>query len=248
VAELKAIHSHADGQLWIGAGATLEDAWQALVRRWPALTDLWLRFAAPPVRHAGTLGGNLANGSPIGDAAPVLLALDAELELRLGDAARCVPLHGFYLDYMKNQLARGEFLQAIVLPPLPAQRQLRAYKISKRFDCDISALCAGFALELDGDTVREARLAFGGLAATVRRAARAEAAMLGRPWTAETLAAAQQALAQDFQPLTDLRASDAHRRQVAANLLQRFWLETRPQDPLPPRAVSVFADLREDLA
>ncbi|EHR73587.1 xanthine dehydrogenase, small subunit [Burkholderiales bacterium JOSHI_001] len=248
VAELKAIETRDDGRLWIGAGASLEEAWHALARRWPSLTDLWLRFAAPPVRHAGTLGGNVANGSPIGDCAPVLLALDAELDLRQGDQVRRVPLHGFYLDYMKNSLARGEFLQAVVVPPLPAQRQVRAYKISKRFDCDISALCAGFSVELDGDTVRHVRLAFGGMAATVRRALRAEAALLGRPWDAQALAAAQQALAQDFSPLTDLRASDAHRRQVAANLLQRFWLETRPQDPLPAQAVSVFADLRAGVA
>ncbi|MFT3956680.1 MAG: xanthine dehydrogenase small subunit [Piscinibacter sp.] len=240
VEELRRIDAR-DGTLWIGAGASLEDAWRALAERWPALTEVWLRFASPPIRHAGTMGGNVANGSPIGDSAPVLLALDAQLELRKGRTTRRLPLTEFYVDYMKNRLERGEFVQAIVLPALPARRQVRAYKISKRFDCDISALCAGFSVELDGDTVSAVRLAFGGLAGIVKRAAKAEAALLGRPWSEENLAVAQAALAEDFTPLSDMRASAGYRRQVAANLLQRFWLETRTADPLPARATSVFA-------
>ncbi len=230
-----------DGGLWIGAGASLEDAWQALAQRWPALTEVWLRFASPPIRHAGTMGGNVANGSPIGDSAPVLMALDAQIELRRGATVRRLSLTEFYVDYMKNRLERGEFVQAVVLPALPARRQVRAYKISKRFDCDISALCAGLSIELDGDTVAAARLAFGGLAGIVKRATAAEAALVGQPWNAASVAAAQAALAEDFTPLSDMRASAGYRHQVAANLLQRFWLETRPQDPLPAQATSVFA-------
>jgi xanthine dehydrogenase small subunit len=229
------------GELWIGAGASLEDAWRALARRWPALTDIWLRFASPPIRHAGTMGGNVANGSPIGDSAPILMALDAQIELRQGLHIRCMPLPDFYVDYMHNRLERGEFVQALLVPTLPPNRQVRGYKISKRFDSDISAVCAGFALELDGDTVSAVRLAFGGMAAIVKRAAHAEAALLGQPWNEASVAAAQAALARDFTPLTDMRASAAHRAQVAANLLQRFWLETRPRDPLPASATSVFA-------
>lgn len=241
VKELQRIEAGDDGSLWIGAGASLEDAWRALAQRWPALEEVWLRFASPPIRHAGTMGGNVANGSPIGDSAPVLMVLDAQLELRQGPAVRRLALTEFYVDYMKNRLARGEFVQAIVIPPLPAQRQVRAYKVSKRFDCDISALCAGFAIELDGDTVAAVRLAYGGLAGIVRRAVKAEAALLGRPWNETSVAAAQAALADDFTPLTDMRASASYRRQVAANLLQRFWLETRAADPLPERASRVFA-------
>ena len=242
VGALQAIEER-DGSLWIGAGASLEDAWRALARRWPSLTEVWLRFASPPIRHAGTLGGNVANGSPIGDSAPILMALDAQIELRRGLHIRCMPLPDFYVDYMKNRLEPGEFVQALVIPSLPRDRQLRAYKISKRFDCDISALCAGFALELDGDRVSEVRLAFGGMAAVVKRAAKAEAALLGRPWTQHSVAAAQAALADDFTPLSDLRASASYRSQVAANLLQRFWLETRRTDPLPANATSVFASM-----
>ena len=240
VADLQRVEERGD-ELWIGASASLEDAWRALVQRAPQLADVWLRFASPPIRHAGTMGGNVANGSPIGDAAPILMALDAAVELRRGDAVRRLPLTEFYLGYMQNALQEGEFLQAITVPLAAFARQIRGYKISKRFDCDISALCAGMAIELDGEIVRDVRLAYGGMAATVRRAAQAEAALLGRPWNEDSVRTAQQALAQDFQPLSDMRASSAYRLQVAQNLLRRLWLETRAQAPLAADATSVFS-------
>jgi len=239
VSELRRI-DEIDGELRIGAGASLEAAWAVLAQRVPPLTEMWLRFASPPIRHAGTMGGNVANGSPIGDSAPVLLALDASLDLRRGERTRRMPLEAFYVDYMTNRLEPGEFVQAIVVPLSAMQRELRAYKISKRFDSDISAVCAGFAVALEGDRVAAVRLAFGGMAAIVKRAARAEAALLGQPWTQQTVAAAQTALAQDFTPLTDMRASAGYRLQVAQNLLQRFWLETRVADPLPADATGVW--------
>jgi xanthine dehydrogenase small subunit len=245
VDELKRINEQ-DGMLRIGAGASLEQAWQALVARVPQLADVWLRFAALPLRHAGTMGGNVANGSPIGDSAPILLALDAELDLRRGDRVRRVALGEFYLDYMKNLLEPGEFVEAILVPLAaldPQRRAVRGYKISKRFDCDISAVCAGFAIELDGEKVSQVRLSFGGMAGIVKRAAHAEAALLGQPWDEASVAAAQAELARDFTPLTDMRASDSHRARVAANLLHRFWLETRAEQPLPASEVSVFAQM-----
>ena len=238
-ADLKTIEER-DGCLRIGAGASLEDAWRALVSRWPVLRDLWLRFGSPPVRRAGTMGGNLANGSPIGDSAPVLMALDAQLELRRGRETRNVALDAFYVDYMKNRLERGEFVQAIVVPL--RERALRAYKLSKRYDCDISALCAGLSIERDAvGVVREARFAFGGMAAVVKRAARAEAAVVGQPWTEAALNAAMGALASDFKPLADLRASAEYRSEAARRLLQRFWLETRDEAPLPEQSLNVWA-------
>ena len=238
VDELKRI-AVADGRLEIGAGAPLEDAWSALAEHWPVLTEAWLRFAGPPVRHAGTMGGNVANGSPIGDCAPVLIALGASVVLRRGDAVRELALEAFYLDYMRNQLQPGEFVQALRVPlPAPGE-QLRAYKLGKRYDCDISSLFAALWIELDGELVRSARFAFGGMAAIVRRAPGAEAAVTGRPWTEATLRAAQAALDHDYQPLTDLRASADYRRQAARGLLERFWLQTRPQAPLA--AASVWA-------
>ncbi len=241
VAELKRIE--VDGEhLRIGAGASLESAWGALVDRLPSLADVFLRFASPPIRHAGTMGGNVANGSPIGDAPPVLLALDAELELRRGMQARRLALDDFYVDYMKNRLDAGEFIEAIRVPLAAFDRQVRAYKISKRFDSDISAVLGGFSIALDAaGTVTTVRLAFGGMAAVCKRAAGAEAAIAGQPWTQATVDAAKAALAADFQPLSDMRASAAYRSQVAGNLLQRFWLETRAENPLPASATSVFS-------
>ena len=242
VEELKTVEAR-DGELHIGAGTSLEAAWRALAAHWPSLVDVWLRFASPPIRNAGTMGGNIANGSPIGDSAPVLMALDASLVLRRGERVRRMPLADFYTGYMRNRLEPGEFVQALVVS-LDHTRQLRAYKISKRFDSDISALCAGFSIALDGDRISQVRLAFGGMAATVKRAALAEATLAGQAWTQASVKAAQAALAQDFEPLSDMRASAGYRMQVAQNLLQRFWLETRADDPLPAPCTSVWSVMR----
>ena len=240
VDEMKRVKEQ-NGELYIGAGASLEAAWAALAQRFPPLTDVWLRFASPPIRNAGTMGGNVANGSPIGDSPPILMALDALIELRKGERVRRLPLDTFYIDYLKNHLEPGEFVQGLAVPLAVASRQVRGYKISKRFDCDISALCAGLSIGLDAGVVKTVRLAFGGMAATVKRGALAEAALVGQPWTQATVNAAKAALAQDFKPLSDMRASAAYRLQVAQNLLQRFWLETRAENPLPSTATSVFS-------
>jgi xanthine dehydrogenase small subunit len=240
VDELKRVEE-GEGRLSIGAAASLEEGWRALVARWPSLVDVWLRFAGVPLRHTGTMGGNVANGSPIGDSAPVLMALDASIVLRRGERVRRLPLADFYTGYMRNRLEPGEFVQAIEVP-LDARAAVRAYKISKRFDCDISALCAGLAIELDDSgLVHAARFAFGGMAATVRRAATVEAAIVGQPWSEGTVAAAQRALDGDFTPLTDMRASAGYRIQVAKNLLRRFWLETRRDAPLAEHETSVWS-------
>jgi xanthine dehydrogenase small subunit len=240
VAELQRIEER-DGVLHIGAAASLEEAWAALAARVPALIEARLRFGSPPIRHMGTMGGNVANGSPIGDSAPVLMALDATLLLRRGDATRRVALAEFYVDYMVNRLEPGEFVQAIEVPLGSFEAALRAYKISKRFDSDISAVFAALRVRLDGERVRDARVVFGGMAATVRRAHAVEQAIVGQPWDEPTLTRAITALSTDFQPLTDLRASASYRLAVAGGLLRRYWLETRPHEPLTPQAVSVWA-------
>lgn len=243
VAELKTI-VRTTRALQIGAAVALEDAWAALAQTWPELTEVWRRFASPLIRHAGTLGGNVANGSPIGDGAPVLLALDARLVLQRCQKTRTLPLSDFYLDYMKNDLQPGEFIVSIDVP-LPqkasgVRNELRVWKLSKRFDSDISAVCGAFALQLQGGTVRSVRLAYGGMAATVRRAAATEQALLGQPWCEETVRSAIVALDSDFEPLTDLRASSSYRRRSAANLLWRLWLETRADAPLSAAQTSVW--------
>ncbi len=218
-----------DGELVIGAAATLSDVLPHLVDLVPGLDEMLMRFASPPIRNAGTLGGNVANGSPIGDTMPALLALDASLELRRGSASRRVPLDEFYLGYRRNALAGGEFLAQIVIPLPAADAQFATYKISKRFDQDISAICGAFLLDLDGDRVEHVRLAYGGMAEVPKRAAHAERALRGHAWDESSLAAASAALEKDYAPITDMRASAAYRMQVAKNLLARFYRETTGQ-------------------
>ncbi|MFG6465783.1 xanthine dehydrogenase small subunit [Roseateles sp. BYS87W] len=225
VTALREIRTEGDA-LWIGATASLEDAWGALAALAPSLAELWRRFASPPVRHAGTLGGNIANGSPIGDGAPALIALGAEVVLRQGLQQRRLPLEQFYLGYMQKDLRPGEFVEAMVVPKPDTSWAISAHKISKRHDSDISAVCAVLAVQLRNGTVQQARFAFGGMAAIVKRAATAEAAVLGQPWVQATADAAAAALPQDFTPLTDMRASDRYRLKVAQNLMRKLWLET----------------------
>ncbi|WP_250450740.1 xanthine dehydrogenase small subunit [Caballeronia sp. ATUFL_M2_KS44] len=241
VDELKRIERDAQ-HLTIGAAASLEDAYAALTADYPELAELWTRFASRPIRNAGTIGGNVANGSPIGDSMPALIALNAELVLQHGDKTRTVPLDAFYLAYQKTALAAGEFVAAIRVPRPDAGLRFRTYKVSKRYDQDISAVCAAFAIRLDGaHRVTDARIAFGGMAATPKRASNAEAALTGRDWTEASVRAAMAALDSDFQPLTDMRASSAYRAKVARNVLLRFYLETRADAPLALAEVNAFA-------
>lgn len=226
VAELKEIKELHDG-IRIGAGAALSDAWPAIVRLHPELHELALRFASPPVCNSGTLCGNIANGSPIGDSMPMLIALGAELELRTGQQTRRVPLDQFYLGYQRTDLRQGEFIVAVTVPRARAGQRIASYKVSKRFDQDISAVCAGFAVTLDGSRVTAARLAFGGMAAIPARARKAEAALLNQEWHARTIEMAIDALTEDFQPLTDLRASSEYRLLTAGHLLRRFYRESQ---------------------
>ncbi|MDB5775440.1 MAG: xdhA [Herbaspirillum sp.] len=241
VAELKTV-SERDGMLEIGAGVSLNDAYAAACRRYPdELTDMWQRFASMPIRNAGTLGGNVANGSPIGDSMPWLIALGSEIVLQGGKGKRILPLEDFYLGYQKKDLLPDEVVASVRIPLPRAGLRWRTYKLAKRYDQDISAVCAAFALTLDNGVIESARIAFGGMAATPQRAAGAEAAMRGRPWNEATLNAASAMLAQDYAPLSDMRASGAYRQKTAQNLLRRFWLETRPDAPLAAAAVNVFA-------
>lgn len=215
-----------DDSLLIGAAVSLETAWAAICVHHPSLTELWKRFASLPIRSAGTLVGNLANGSPIGDAAPALIALGAQVILRRAGRERSLPLEDLYVDYGRQARTEGEYLSAVRVPLATGGVALAAYKLSKRFDQDISAVCAGFALWRHAGVVQQVRLAFGGMATTTRRAGGAEAALQGRPWDEATVQQAMQALATDFTPLTDMRAGSAYRLKAAQNLLYRFWLET----------------------
>jgi xanthine dehydrogenase small subunit len=213
--------------LTLGAGVTYARARDVIRRRFPELAELWDRIGGGQVRNAGTVGANIANGSPIGDTPPPFIALGAHIVLRRGNVRREVRLEDFFIAYGKQDRQRGEFVESVVIPYLPADEKLACYKISKRKDEDISALCGAFRVKLDeAGKVSAVRFAFGGMAATPKRAAAAEAAVLGRPWNAATIEAAIPVFAEDFQPLTDMRASKEYRLLAAQNLLRRFHLET----------------------
>ena len=232
----------AGGMIDIGAGVTLEDAYKAVCRHYPAqLSEMWQRFASLPIRNAGTLGGNVANGSPIGDSMPWLIALGSEVVLRSAGGERVMPLEALYLGYQQRDMQPGEFVQAVRVPLPRAGVQFRTYKLAKRFDQDISAVCAAFAIRMEGVNVAEARIAFGGMAATPKRAAATEALLIGKPWIEGTVTAAMAMMANDYAPLSDMRASSAYRMKAAQNLLKRFWFETRQDAPLANADVNAFA-------
>ncbi|HXV39374.1 MAG TPA: xanthine dehydrogenase small subunit [Steroidobacteraceae bacterium] len=225
VAELAQAAATAHG-LDIGAAVSLTDAFAALLAEYPALGEIARRFASPPICNAGTLGGNVANGSPIGDTMPALIALGSTVTIQGAAGARELPLEDFYLDYMKKDLQPGEFVRSVHVPRARPGLQVRSYKIAKRYDQDISALCGAFAIRVEQQRVAAARIAFGGMAATPRRAPACERALTGAAWSEAGIAPAIAALASDFAPITDFRATRGYRAAVAGNLLRRLLSET----------------------
>jgi len=215
-----------DDHIEIGAAVPMTEAAELITAHYPDLTQLFTRFASPPVRNVATLGGNIANGSPIGDSMPPLMVLDARIVLQGSGGQREVSLEDFYLDYMVTALKDDELLVSVKIPLPDDASQLRCYKVAKRFDQDISALCMAFKAHIDDGVLTSIRIAGGGLAAIPKRAVQCEAAMTGQPWNAATIKAGMQALGKDFEPIDDLRASAAYRLKCAQNLVQRFHLET----------------------
>lgn len=214
----------------IGAGATYSHAMDLIARHYPDMGELFRRLGSVQVRNAGTIGGNIANGSPIGDSPPPLIAAGATLHLRKGAERRSLPLEDFFIDYGKQDRQPGEFVEGITLPkPTPATR-FRTYKISKRFDQDISAVCAAFSLRVEEGRVTHIRIAYGGVASIPKRASHAERCLDGAEWSEVSVASAIKALEQDFQPITDMRASAGYRRTIAGNLLRKFFIETSQPD------------------
>jgi xanthine dehydrogenase small subunit len=217
-----------DAGLRIGAAVSLSDAWAALVTRCLPLGEVADRFGSPPIRNSGTLCGNLANGSPIGDGLPTLMALGAELELRRGEHTRWLALEKFYLGYQKKDLAPGEFVVSVRVPIPPPDVRVAVFKLSKRVDQDISAVCLACAVRVEAGHIQSARVAVGGMAAVAARAAGAEQALIGAPWSRATFERAAAALACEFKPLSDMRASSHYRMTGAANLLRRFFHAYEP--------------------
>ncbi len=228
IADLKRIETTGT-EIRIGAGVTISDLLDAMKSPHPDFAELLRRYASVQVRNAATIGGNIANGSPIGDGPPALIALGAALHLRMGDARRSIPLEDFFLDYRKQDRQPGEFVEAVTIPATaPA---LRCYKLSKRFDQDISAVCGCFNLTVDNGLVTAARIAFGGMAGIPKRATAVEQALIGKKLDLATAEAVKPLFARDFTPMTDMRASAAYRLEAAGNMLIRYALELSGQTP-----------------
>ena len=228
VAELRLIEAQAT-HTQIGAAVTLTDAFAALASERPQLRGFFNRFAGLPVRNSGTLGGNIANGSPIGDSMPLLIALRATVVLASVRGQRELPLEALYTGYRKNVMAADEVLAYVRVPHPQANEHVQAYKVSKRFEDDISAVCLAVNLQVVDGQVTQASIGAGGMAATPVRAVQTEAALINQPWTQATVATAMDVLKAEFAPISDMRASAAYRREVLGNLLHRFWLETSGQ-------------------
>jgi xanthine dehydrogenase small subunit len=210
-----------DQEIRLGAMVDMNRMREAIAPLHPSYGEMIRRFASQQVRAAATLGGNIANGSPIGDNPPALIALGARLHLRQGDSRRDIAIEDFFIDYGKQDRRPGEFVEAVSIPRQPDR--LRVYKLSKRFDQDISAVLGAFNVTVSGGLVTAARIAFGGLAATPKRANALEAALTGKPWNEASVTTAMAALAQDFTPLSDMRASAEYRLETAKNMLARYF-------------------------
>jgi xanthine dehydrogenase small subunit len=236
--ELKRIAEN-DSELRFYAGVSYSEALPLLSQYFAGISELWNRVAGEQIRNMGTIGGNIANGSPIGDTPPPLIALGAKLHLRRGEHRREIKLEDYFLAYGKQDRQPGEFVESVTVPHLPAGEQFAVYKISKRREEDISTLCGAFRVFVnDAGKVGMARIAFGGMAATPKRAKAVEAELVGKPWSQETIEAAIAAFAVDYQPITDMRASADYRLLAAQNLLQRFFLETTGQGQRLSREVA----------
>ena len=222
IEELRGIEIGED-EVRIGASTSMTDVGAAMADLHPDFAEMTRRYGSVQVRNAATIGGNIANGSPIGDSPPALIALGATLHLRKGDTRREMLLEDFFIEYGKQDRAKGEFVEAVSFKRQPDR--LKCYKLSKRFDQDISAVCGCFYISVLEGKVAEARIAFGGMAGTPKRAAHVEAALVGKTWSSETVASAWDAWEQDFTPMSDMRASAAYRLETARNMLTRYFLE-----------------------
>ncbi len=215
-----------DGVLTLGAAVTYSDAFGVLDHHFPEFAELLRPHGDTQVRSAATLGGNLANGSPIGDSPPALIALGAFVVLRAGPHQRRLPLEDFFIDYGRQDRKAGEFVEALEIPLSTPPERLRCYKLSKRFDQDITAVLGCFNIAVDDGQVAAARIVFGGMAATPKRAAAVEAALVGQAWSEASIEAALPRFDADFAPISDMRASADYRLRVAKNLLRKYFHES----------------------
>ncbi|MBV1811840.1 xanthine dehydrogenase small subunit [Pseudomonas viridiflava] len=227
-----------EDRLEIGAATPLTDCYAALEAEYPDFGELLQRFASLQIRNQGTLGGNIGNASPIGDAPPLLIALGAQIVLRKGDTQRTLALEDYFIDYKVTARQESEFIEKIIVPTANARQVFKAYKVSKRLDDDISAVCAAFRLQISDGVIEQARVAFGGMAAIPKRASACEQALMGQRWNSETVEHACAALGDDFTPLSDFRASKEYRLLSARNLLRKCFIEL--QTPHTPTRVTHY--------
>ena len=213
-----------DGMLVVPPAITHQQLLPIVAERWPAIASLLARFGSEQVRNSGTVCGNIANGSPIGDMPPALIALNASVQLRHGSAERIVPLETFFIEYGRQDRQKGDFVSAILIP-LDEAPNLRCYKLSKRFDQDISAVMMAANIYVDNGIITEAVFAFGGMAAIPKRAHAIEQALIGQRCELACFEAAASLLADNFSPIADMRGSAEYRRQAAQNLVIKYGLE-----------------------
>ncbi|WP_196257982.1 xanthine dehydrogenase small subunit [Pelagibacterium limicola] len=218
--------SVSEERIVFGAGVSYTQAFEVIARHIPQMGELWDRIGGAQVRNMGTVGGNIANGSPIGDIPPPLIALGASITLRMGNARRVVQLEDFFIAYGKQDRIAGEFVETVTVPLPRSDGRFAVYKVSKRREEDITAVLGAFRVKIGGGMVSEAVIAYGGMAGTPKRARAVEAALIGKPWSMETIDAALPAFEADYQPLTDWRASAEYRMLAAKNLLRRFFIES----------------------
>lgn len=216
-----------DGLVSFGAGVTYSRAYPSIAKLFPQMIELWDRIGGEQIRNMGTIGGNIANGSPIGDTPPAMIALGASVVLRRGSERRRLPLEAFFVSYGKQDRSAGEFLEAVEVPFPAAGAEFAVYKVTKRFDEDITTVCGAFNVSVGTNgIVSSACIGFGGMAATPKRASNTEATLLGGTWSEQNVEAACDAMTSDFAPLSDMRATAGYRMLIAQNLLRRFYFET----------------------
>jgi xanthine dehydrogenase small subunit len=225
VSELRRI-DHTNDRVSFGGAVTWEECLPVLQEFWPSFATLVRRFGSTQIRAMGTMAGNLANASPIGDGAPCLIALGAEITLANTGGERTLPLDTFFLGYRKSELAADEIIKSVSVAKPHLNQQFRTYKISKRYDQDISTVCGAFNLETNGPEITTARIAYGGMAATPMRCRAAEEALTGRRLDdSSALETAKSAIEGTFTPLSDMRGTADYRARVAVNLLDRLILD-----------------------
>lgn len=229
IPELRGI-SETDDEIHVGAMTTLTELLETMKTRYPSFATLIKRYGSTQVRNAATIGGNIANGSPIGDGPPALIALDATLHLRKGSKTRQTPIANYFIEYGKQDRDLGEFVTGVTIPKVADN--LHCYKLSKRFDQDISAVCGCIWIEVNNDIISKVRLGYGGMAGIPKRATHAEDALNGKAWSEDTIRQAMDEMSKDFAPLSDMRASAEYRMQTAQNMLLRVWHERNGETTL----------------